>query len=106
LSGLDGLVRALPQGYATAMGSSLPSGLSHDAELLFQVITVLARDPQLLLLDLTDCSFGKDFIDGLQRVLDRTRGRTTVLIGGVGRVLATLADEQIVLPSESTQVWA
>lgn len=106
LSGLDVLVRALPQGYATAMGSSLPSVLSHDAELLFQVITVLARDPQLLLLDLTDCSFGKDFIDGLQRVLDRTRGRTTVLIGGVGRVLATLADEQIVLPSESTQVWA
>lgn len=106
LSGLDGLVRVLPQGYGTAMGTSQPSGLSHDAELLFQVITALARDPQLLLLDLTDCSFGKDFIDGLQRLLGRTRGRTTVLIGGVGRVLGTLADQQIVLPSQSTQVRA
>ena len=106
LSGLDALVRALPQGYGTAMGTSQPSGLSHDAELLFQVITALARDPQLLLLDLTDCSFGKDFIDGLQRVLSRTRGRTTVLIGGVGRVLGTLADQQIVLPSYTIQVRA
>lgn len=106
LSGLDSLVRALPQGYNTAMGSSVPSGLSRDAELLFHVITALAREPQLLLLDLSDCSFGKEFIDGLQRVLARTKGRTTVLIGGAGRVLGSLTDQQIALPHTSAEVLA
>ncbi|MFM2079736.1 MAG: hypothetical protein RLZZ219_418 [Cyanobacteriota bacterium] len=98
LTGLDGTVRSLPQGYGTPMGTSVPSGLSRDAQQLFQVVTALSRSPQMLLLDLSDCSYGKEFIDGLQRILQRTRGRVTVLISGTGRVLSTLSDQQVELP--------
>lgn len=106
LTGLDTKVRSLPQGYSTAMGTSVPSGLSRDTQQLFQVVTALARSPQLLLLDLSDCSYGKEFIDGLQRILCRTKGRTTVLISGAGRVLGSVSDQQIDMPAQGREVFA
>ena len=106
LTGLDTKVRSLPQGYNTAMGTSVPSGLSRDAQQLFQVVAALASSPQLLLLDLSDCSYGKEFIDGLQRILGRTKGRTTVLISGAGRVLASVSDQQIDMPAQGREVLA
>ena len=106
LTGLDTKVRGLPQGYNTAMGTSVPSGLSRDAQQLFQVVTALASSPQLLLLDLSDCSYGKEFIDGLQRILGRTKGRTTVLISGAGRVLGSVSDQQIDMPALGREVLA
>ena len=106
LAGLDTTVRGLPQGYSTAMGTSVPSGLSRDAQQLFQVITALARSPKVLLLDLSDCSYGTEFIDGLQRILRRTKGRTTVLISGAGRVLSSVSDQQIDMPAQGREVLA
>lgn len=106
LTGLDTKVRSLPQGYNTAMGTSVPSGLSRDAQQLFQVVTALASSPQLLLLDLSDCSYGKEFINGLQRILGRTKGRTTVLISGAGRVLGSVSDQQIDMPAQGREVLA
>ena len=100
LAGLDATVRSLPQGYSTMLGTTLPSGLSRDAQQLFQVVSALARSPKVLLLDLSDCSYGKEFIDGLQKILQRCKGRTTVLISGAGRVLSSLSDQQIDLPAQ------
>lgn len=99
LSGLDAKVRSLPLGYGTAMGDVPSSGLSSDAVKLAQVVRALATDPQLLLLDLSGCSYGKNFIDGLQRILKRTRGRTSVWISGGGRVLDAISDDQLALPA-------
>jgi len=99
LSGLDAKVRSLPLGYGTPVGEAPSSGLSSDAVKLAQVVRALATEPQLLLLDLTGCSYGKDFIDGLQRILKRTRGRTTVWISGGGRVLDAISDDQLALPA-------
>ena len=106
LTGLDTPVRGLPQGYATAMGTSVPTGLSRDAQQLFQVVTALSRSPNALLLDLSDCSYGKEFIDGLERILKRTRGKITVLISGTGRVLNTISDQQIDLSDSMSEVLA
>jgi len=106
LTGLDSTVRGLPQGYSTAMGTSVPTGLSRDAQQLFQLVTALSRSPQVLLLDLSDCSYGKEFIDGLERILRRTRGKTTVFISGTGRVLNTVSDHQIDLPGSTREVLA
>jgi ABC-type protease/lipase transport system fused ATPase/permease subunit len=106
LAGLDAMVRALPQGYSTVMGTSVPAGLSRDAQQLFQLVNALSRSPQLLLLDLSDCAYGKEFITGLERILRRTRGRTTVLISGTGRVLNSLSDQQIDLPPAAREVLA
>jgi len=106
LAGLDATVRGLPQGYNTAMGTSMPTGLSRDAQQLFQLVTALSRSPQVLLLDLSDCSYGKEFIDGLERILRRTRGKTTVLISGTGRVLNTISDQQLDLPGTTHEVLA
>ena len=106
LTGLDTTVRGLPQGYATAMGTSVPTGLSRDAQQLFQVVTALSRSPHALLLDLSDCSYGKEFIDGLERILKRTRGKITVLISGTGRVLNTISDQQIDLSDSMSEVLA
>jgi ABC-type bacteriocin/lantibiotic exporter with double-glycine peptidase domain len=106
LTGLDAKVRALPGGYTTAMGTTVPPGLSRDAQQLFHVVTALARSPQVLLLDLSDCSYGKEFIDGLQRILRRCRGNTTVLISGAGRVLSTLSDQELSVPTLRREVLA
>ena len=95
LCGLDMQVRNLPQGYATAMGGVASTGLSRDAQCLAQIVTALSRHPEVLLLDLTDCSYGKTFIDGLERIIRRCHGNTTVLIGGGGLVLSRLVDQQI-----------
>jgi ATP-binding cassette, subfamily C, bacterial LapB len=100
LAGLDGAVRSLPQGYGTQMGTSTPSGLSRDSQQLFQVVTALARSPRILMLDLSDCSYGKEFIDGLQTILERCRGRISVFVSGTGRVLTTLSDQQIAIPTQ------
>ena len=104
LTGLDTKVRALAHGYETAMGTSVPSGLSRDAQQLFQVVTALARSPQVVLLDLSNCFYGKEFIDGLQRILSRTKGRTTVLISGAGRELSALGAQTIDLSVKSPEV--
>ena len=95
LCGLDHQVRSLAEGYATVMGSSVSSGLSRDAQALVQVVTALSRNPEVLLLDLTDCSYGKSFVDAIERILRRCRGNTTVLIGGGGLVMARLVDQQV-----------
>ena len=99
LTGLDHQVRALPHGYGTAMGGTLPTGLSRDAQALAHLVTALTRNPHLLLLDLSDCSYGKAFIDGLTRALHRCHGHLTVLIAGRGLVLSGLADQQLDLQS-------
>ena len=106
LTGLDTTVRGLPQGYSTPMGTSVPTGLSRDAQQLFQLVSALSRTPRVLLLDLSDCSYGKEFIDGLERILRRTRGKTTVLISGTGRVLNTISDQQIDLPGTTREALA
>jgi hypothetical protein len=62
-------------------------------------VTALTRNPHLLLLDLSDCSYGKAFIDGLTRALHRCHGHLTVLIAGRGLVLSGLADQQLDLQS-------
>ncbi len=81
------------------LGTSLPSGLSSDALQLFQLVRALATDPGVVMIDLSDCSYGKEFIDGLQRVLQRTRGRTTVLLSGVGKVLTSITTSRSICPS-------
>ena len=106
LSGLDKTVRSMPQGYSTPLGGSTSSGLSRDSQQLFHLVTALARSPQILLLDLSDCSYGKEFINGLHRILKRTKGRTTVLISGTGRVLNSLTDQQIDLAGVAQEVVA
>ncbi len=98
LSGFDAKVRALPSGYDTLMGQGPSSGLSSDGIKLAQLVRALATDPQVLLLDLSNCSYGKDFIDALQRILKRTRGRISVWINGSGRVLEAISDGQQSLP--------
>jgi len=57
-----------------------------------------------VLLDLSNCFYGKEFIDGLQRILSRTKGRTTVLISGAGRELSTLGAQTIDLSVKSPEV--
>jgi ATP-binding cassette, subfamily C, bacterial LapB len=104
LTRLDAKVRSLPAGYNTSMGSTVPPGLSRDTQQLFHVITALARSPEVLLLDLSDCAYGKEFIDGLERVLNRCRGSTTVLISGTGRVLQSLCDQEVLIPELSSEV--
>lgn len=103
LCGLDARVRQLPQGYATPLGNAPSSGLTRDALMLAQLVRALATGPQLLLIDLNSCSYGKEFVDGLQRILRRCQGRITVLISGGGRVLDNLATEQLLLPHQALE---
>lgn len=95
LSRLDSTVKALPQGYSTPIGMGNPSGLSRDSQQLFHIVTALARSPKVLMIDLGDCSYGKEFISGLERIFARTRGSVTVLLAGTGRVLNNISDYQI-----------
>jgi ABC-type bacteriocin/lantibiotic exporter with double-glycine peptidase domain len=104
LSGLDAKVRALPLGYNTPMGAVASPGLSSDLLKLAQLVRALAPSPQLLLVDLNGCSYGKDFIEGMQRILQRTRGHTSVWISGGGRVLDGLSDQQLALPPMALEV--
>jgi ATP-binding cassette subfamily C protein LapB len=104
LIGVDAKVRSLADGYNTIVGTSVPSGLSSDSLQLFQLVRALATEPELVMIDLSDCAYGKEFIDGLERILQRTRGRTTVLLSGGGKVLNSITDHQIDLPIRLPEV--
>lgn len=106
LVGTDGKVRGLSDGYSTALGTSVPTGLSRDTLQQFQLIRGVAVEPSLLLVDLSDSSYGKEFIDGFARLLKRTHGRTTVLICGAGNALKSLTDRTIELPALAVEVTA
>lgn len=95
LSGLDRHIKRLPQGYSTAMGGTISSGLSRDEQAIAQVVAALSRRPQILLLDLTDCSYGKIFVDSIERILRRCNGNISVLVGGGGLVMGRIVDHQI-----------
>lgn len=97
LCGLDAQINALAKGYNTVMGGSTSSGLSRDSHYLSHIVAGLSRSPRVLLVDLTDCSYGKFFIDALERLLKRCQGRTTVLISGGGLVLSKLCDQEVSL---------
>lgn len=64
----------------------------------------LAASPEIVLLDLSQSSYGKEFIHGLTKMLKRCKGRTTVLITGNGSILQTLVDAVIELPNIPQQV--
>jgi ABC-type bacteriocin/lantibiotic exporter with double-glycine peptidase domain len=104
LVGTDDKVRSLSDGYSTALGSSAPTGLSRDTLQQFQLIRGVALEPRLLLVDLSECSYGKEFIDGFTKLLKRTHGRTTVLICGAGNALKALTDQSIDLPALNLEV--
>jgi ATP-binding cassette, subfamily C, bacterial LapB len=106
LSRLDATVKALPHGYATPTGCDIPSGLSRDAQQLFHIVTALARSPKILMIDLADCSYGKEFISGMERIFRRTRGNTTVLLAGTGRVLRNISDYEIDIGTLENEVPA
>ena len=94
LTGLDREIRALPAGYQTLLGTSRPSGLSSDAQGLLQIVAALSTKVDVVLIDLADSSYGKRFIDGLEIILNRCRGRRTLLVSGNGRVLDRLIEHQ------------
>lgn len=104
LAGTDDKVRGLSDGYSTALGTSVPTGLSRDTLQQFQLIRGVTMEPTLLLVDLSDSSYGKEFIDGFARLLKRTHGRTTVLICGAGNALKSLTDISIELPALAAEV--
>jgi len=104
LARTDDKVRGLSEGYSTALGTSVPTGLSRDTLQQFQLIRGVTVDPRLLLVDLSDSSYGKEFIDGFARLLKRTHGRTTVLICGAGNALNSLTDLTIELPAFTAEV--
>lgn len=106
LLGLDSKVRALSEGYSTTLGTMQASGLSSDTRQQFQLIRGIVRDPLLLLVDLRDSSYGKEFIDGLARLVKRTQGRTTVLICGAGNALNSVTDQSIDLPRLGAELGA
>lgn len=106
LVGTDDKVRALSDGYSTALGTSMPTGLSRDSLQQFQLIRGVTAEPSVLLVDLSDSSYGKEFIDGFARLLKRTHGRTTVLICGAGNALKSLTDRTIELPALFVEVAA
>ncbi|WP_255010306.1 ABC transporter transmembrane domain-containing protein [Cyanobium sp. ATX 6F1] len=104
LVGTDDKVRSLSDGYSTPLGGSVPTGLSRDTLQQFQLIRGVTMEPRLLLVDLSECSYGKEFIDGFAKLLKRTHGRTTVLICGAGNALKALTDQSIDLPALNLEV--
>ncbi|MGB7563987.1 MAG: ABC transporter transmembrane domain-containing protein [Prochlorococcaceae cyanobacterium] len=104
LVGTDDKVRSLSDGYSTPLGGIIPTGLSRDTLQQFQLIRSVALEPRLLLVDLSECSYGKEFIDGFAKLLNRTHGRTTVLICGAGNALKALTDQSVDLPALNLEV--
>ena len=102
--GTEEKVSNLPMGYETPLGNNGSSGLSKDSLQLFQLVRGLAASPELVLLDLSQSSYGKEFIHGLTKMLKRCKSRTTVLITGDGSILQTLVDAVIELPNIPQQV--
>ena len=97
LLGIDQKIKALPMGYESVVGNQTTSGLPADEEKLLRIITGLSTNPMILLLDLNDFTFGKYFIDGLQMIIDRCRGRTTLLISGSSPIVKKISDRTIYL---------
>ena len=87
---LDKKIRMLNNGYDTMVGTSKNIGLSNDEIMLFHIIGGLAKKPNVLIIDLLDCSFGKSFVEGFKQILRKTKNNSTLILGGNGKVLEKL----------------
>lgn len=93
--GIDQKIKCLPMGYETPLGNHTLSGLSSDEEKLLHIVSGLSVKPLILLMDLNDCTFGHQFIDGMQMIIERCRGRMTLLIAGSSPIFNKISDNTI-----------
>lgn len=104
LSGLDEEVRKLPDGYNTQMNDTTSNILSRDTEAIAHIVTALSQDPKLIMIDLSNYSYGKQFVDRLEKILKRCKLGKIVLIGGGGPVFSKITKKSLYLQETSKEV--
>ena len=77
-------------------------GLSSDDILAIKVIQSLAANPEILILDMRNVVFGRDFVDYTDKILKDRNGKSTIILNTNGGIMDSKANSIVNIMKEDT----
>ena len=91
ISGLSEKIKELEYGYEANVHNDIVKGMSSDDILVIKVIQSLASDPELLIIDIRNIIFGRDFVNYMDKILRDRDGKLTIILNTNGGVIDSKA---------------
>lgn len=100
LCGLAEKIKKLEAGYDSEINNDSVQGLNEDDMLAIKVIQSLATSPKILIIEMRNVIFGREFVIYIEKILEAVSGKVTILINTNGGVIDKKTDGIINLMSE------
>ena len=91
ISGLSEKIKELEYGYEANVHNDIVKGMSSDDILVIKVIQSLASDPELLIIDIRNIIFGRDFVNYMDKILRDRDGKLTIILNTNGGIIDSKA---------------
>ena len=101
-SGLSEKIKKLEYGYESQIHEDMVRGLSSDDILAIKVIQSLAANPEILILDMRNIVFGRDFVDYTDKILKDRNGKSTIILNTNGGIMDSKANSIVNIMKEDT----
>ena len=101
-SGLSEKIKKLEYGYESQIQEDMVRGLSSDDILAIKVIQSLAANPEILILDMRNIVFGRDFVDYTDKILKDRNGKSTIILNTNGGIMDSKANSIVNIMKEDT----
>ena len=85
----------MARGYNTTLGEFKDSGLDDDWELGLNLIRSLAKKPSFILINAHLQSFGRSYVETLERLIKYGKNELGIIISADSNVLKKFADQEI-----------
>ena len=100
LCGLAEKIKKLEAGYDSEIHNDSVQGLNEDDMLAIKVIQSLATSPKILIIEMRNVIFGREFVTYIEKILEAVSGKVTILMNTNGGVIDKKTDEVINIMSE------
>ena len=100
LCGLAEKIKKLEAGYDSEIHNDSVQGLNEDDMLAIKVIQALATSPKILIIEMRNVIFGREFVTYIEKILEAVSGKVTILMNTNGGVIDKKTDEVINIMSE------
>jgi len=101
-SGLSEKIKKLEYGYGTEIQNDMVRGLSSDDILAIKVIQSLAANPEILIIEMRNIIFGRDFVDYADKILKDRNRKSTIILNTNGGIIDSKASSIVNILKEDT----
>ena len=92
LCGLAEKIKKLEAGYESEIHNDSVQGLNVDDMLAIKVIQSLATIPKILIIEMRNVIFGREFVIYIEKILEAVSGKVTILINTNGGIIDSKTD--------------